>query len=327
MKAVLYHQYGSADQLHLEEIPKPVPKENEVLIKICAASINDWDWGLLHGVPFANRMMSGLFKPKKIQILGSDIAGHIEAIGKNVSHFKSGDEVFGDLSDMHGTGWGGFAEYVCATENVLLFKPATMSYKQAAALPQTGALAIQGLDQGKIKSGDRVLINGASGGVGTLAIQIAKSYDTEVTAVCSGAKLELVRSLGADHVIDYQQQDFTKNGQHYNLILDVKGFHSIFDYRRALAPNGRYVMLGGASSRTFQVLLLGPLLTRLGNKKMGLLFLKPNKGLDSLVALFQAGKLKPVIDQHFPLSQATEAMRYYESWKAKGKVILTMEEA
>jgi NADPH:quinone reductase-like Zn-dependent oxidoreductase len=229
MKALTFHKYGSHEALNLEEVEKPTPKDNEVLVKVKAASINSWDWELLQGKPFVNRMMFGLLKPKKINILGCDIAGRIEAVGKKVKQFKLGDEVFGDLS---AGGWGGYAEYVCSRENELTLKPVSMTFEQAAAVPQAGLLALQGLRKGQlqlnktnqeqINPAQKVLINGASGGSGTFAVQIAKSFGAEVTGVCSTKKMDFVRSLGADHVIDYAREDFTKNGQQYDLILDAQ---------------------------------------------------------------------------------------------------------
>ncbi len=322
MKAIVYEQYGSPDFLELKEVEKPTPNENEVLIKVHAASINSWDWELLQGIPFVNRLMAGLLKPTRIQILGCDIAGRIEAVGKNVTQFQPGDEVFGDLSRC---GWGGFAEYVCARDNAIVLKPSGMTFEQAAALPQASLLALQGLrDKGLIHSGQKILINGSSGGVGTFALQIAKLYDTDITGVCSTQKLEMVRSMGADHVIDYTQDDFTQNGKRYDLILDIKGAHSIFDYQRALTPNGIYVMVGGSTTLVNQLLFLGPWISLFGNKKMGLLLHKANKGLAFMTELFETGKVIPVIDRCYPLSETAEAMRYFGEGNAKGKVIISI---
>ena len=231
MKAIVYTKYGGPEVLQIKEVEKPLPKDDEVLIKVHAVSINDWDLGLLHG-DFINRMLNGLRKPKRT-ILGSDIAGRIEAIGKNISKFKIGDEVYGDLSGR----WGGFAEYVCAPEKALALKPAAMSFEEAASIPQAAMLAVQGLiDKGKIHAGQKLLINGAGGGVGTFGVQIAKLYGIEITGVDSTVKLDMLRSMGFDHVIDYTKEDFTKNGQRYDLILDAKTNRSMFDYARALSP-------------------------------------------------------------------------------------------
>jgi NADPH:quinone reductase-like Zn-dependent oxidoreductase len=323
MKAIVYTKYGPPEVLKLEEVAKPTPKDNELLIKIHAASINSWDWDLLRGTPFMNRLMFGVLKPKT-KILGCDIAGRVEAVGRNVKQFQPGDEVFGDIS---GCGWGGFAEYVCASENALALKSAGMTFEQAAAVPQAGLLALQGLrDKGQIQPGQKVLINGAGGGAGTFAVQIAKSYGAEVTGVDSTGKLDMLRSIGADHVIDYTQEDFTKNGQRYDLILDVAAYRSIFDYKRVLSPKGIYVMLGGGSwARVYQAIFLGPLLSITGSKKMGILMLKPNKDLAFMKELVAAGKVVPVIDKRYPLSKVPEALRYFGKGEAKGKVVITVE--
>jgi NADPH:quinone reductase-like Zn-dependent oxidoreductase len=292
------------------------------LIKVHAASVNSWDWELLRGTPFVNRLVFGLLKPK-IKILGADMAGRVEAVGKNVTQFQPGDEVFGDIS---GCGWGGFAEYVCARENALALKSASMTFEEAAAVPQAAVLALQGLrDKGHIQPGQNVLINGAGGGAGTFAVQIAKSFGAEVTGVDSRRKLDMVRSIGADQVIDYTQEDFTKNGQCYDLILDVMGYHSIFDYKRTLSPRGIYVMVGGSMALMFQVLFLGPWISLTGSKKMGILMHKPNKDLAFLKELFEAGKVVPVIDRRYPLSEVAEALRYFGEGHAKGKVVITVE--
>ena len=323
MKAIVYHKYGLPDVLKLEEVAKPIPRDNEVLIKVHAASVNDWDWGLLRGVPFVNRLMAGFPKPKKIKILGCDIAGRVEAVGKNVKQFQPGDEVFGDISKC---GFGGFAEYVCALENVLTLKPSSMTFEQASALPQAGVLALTGLrDKGHLQSGQKVLINGASGGTGSFAVQIAKLFGAEVTGVCRTSKLEFVRSIGADHVIDFTQEDFTKNGQRYDLILDLMGFHSIFDYKSALSPKGIYVMVGGSSALVNQVLFLGSWISMFGSKKMGLLLLKQNKDLAFLIELFETDKVVPIIDKRYPLSEVAEALRYFGEGHKKGKVVITLE--
>lgn len=323
MKAIVFTKYGSPDFFELKEIEKPKPKDNEVLVKVFAASINSWDWEILMGKPFVNRLMAGILKPKRIKILGCDIAGRVEAVGKKVKHFLPGDEVFGDLSRC---GWGGFAENVCARENALALKPTSMTFEQASAVPQAGLLALQGLrDKGRIQSGQEVLINGASGGVGTFGVQMAKSFGAEVTGVCSTGKMDMVRSLGADHVIDYKQVDFTKNGQHYDLILDVRGYHSIFDYKRALGPKGIYVMVGGASALANQVMFLGPWISMTESKKMSLLLHKANKGLDVLIELHESGKVVPVIDRNYPLSEVAEAMRYFGEGYVQGKVVIMVE--
>ena len=327
MKAIELTNYGSPDYFELKQVVKPTPKNNEVLVKVHAVSVNSWDWEILIGKPFVNRFMVGLLKPTRIKILGCDIAGRIEAIGENVKQFHVGDEVFGDISHC---GWGGFAEYVCVRENAnaLALKPPSLTFEQAAAIPQAAVLALQGLRKGKIDRAQKVLINGASGGVGSFAVPMAKSYETEVTGVCSTPKMDFVRSLGADHVIDYKQVDFTQKGEHYDLILDIKGYHSIFDYKRALSPNGIYVMVGGSSSLVNQLFLLGPWISMFGSRKMGLLLHKPNANdLDYVKTLFEAGKITAVIDKRYPLSEVAEAIRYFGEGHAKGKVVITIEQS
>lgn len=321
MKAIVFTKYGTPDVLELKEVDKPIPKADEVLIKVHAASINDWDWGLLQGIPFMNRLLFGLLKPRK-KILGSDIAGRIEAVGKNVEQFQPGDEVFGDLSGD----WGGFAEYVCARENALALKPASMTFDEAAAIPQAAMLAIQGLrDKGQIQPGQKLLINGAGGGVGTFAVQIAKLYGVEVTGVDNSGKLDMLRSMGFDHVIDYTQEDFTKNGQCYDLILDVKTNRSIFNYTRALNPNGIYVTVGGSMARLFQALFLGPWISMISKKYIRIVGLKQNKDLAYMNELFEAGKVKPVIDGPYKLSEVPEAIQYFGEGNHKGKVVITLK--
>jgi NADPH:quinone reductase-like Zn-dependent oxidoreductase len=325
MKAIVCTKYGPPDVLQLKEVEKPTPRDNEVLVKVHAASLNSWDCDLVKGKPFVNRLMTGLLKPK-INIFGADIAGRIEAVGENVKQFKPGDEVFGDLSPC---GWGGFAEYVCARENVLALKPASMTFEEAAAVPQAGLLALQGLrDKVQIQPGQKVLINGAGGSAGTFAVQIAKLFGAEVTGVDSTSKLDMLRSIGADQVIDYTQEDFTKNGQVYDLILDVVTYRSIFDYKRALSPKGNYVMLGGGSwARVVQTMFLGPLISMTGSKKMHVLMYKPNKkeDVDFMKELLEAGKVKPVIDRRYPLSEVAEAFRYLGEGRFRGKVVITVE--
>lgn len=319
MKAIVYRKYGGPEVLDIEEIDKPTPKDNEVLVKVYAASINDWDWGLLHG-DFINRLLNGFLKPKR-KVLGSDIAGRIEAIGKNVSLFKPGDEVYGDLSGQ----WGGFAEYVCAPEKALALKPAQMSFEQAAAIPQAAMLAVQGLiDKGKIRSGQKILINGAGGGVGSFGIQIARLYDVEVTGVDNAGKLDMMRSMGFDHVIDYRKEDFTKNGKRYDLILDVKTNRSIFSYARALSRHGVYVTVGGSLLRLLQALVLGPLISMINKKHIRIVALKTNKDLLYMNGLFEAGKVKPVIDGPYQPEEIAEAFRIFGKGEHKGKMVITM---
>src|SRR5437588_5417444 len=264
MRAIVYHTYGSPDVLKLEEVQKPVPQDDEVLVKVHATSVNAGDWHLLRAKPFLMRLMGyGLLKPKN-SILGSDIAGRVEAVGRNVTQFQQDDEVFGNIR-------GGFAEYVCAREDALVLQPANLSFEEAAAVPMAAVTALQGLrDKGQIQPGQKVLIHGASGGVVTFAVQIAKSFGAEVTGVCSTRNLDMARSIGADQVIDYTQEDFTQNGQRYDLILAANGYHPISDYKRALRPKGTYVMTGGPMAAMFQAMLLGPWLSRNGSQKMGM---------------------------------------------------------
>jgi NADPH:quinone reductase-like Zn-dependent oxidoreductase len=319
MKAIVYYKYGSPDVLKLEDIQKPIPGDDEVLIKVHAVSINSWDWDMLTGRPFEYRFFSGFLKPKSILMHGCDIAGKIEAVGKNVKHLHVGDDVFGDLSEG---GWGAFAEYTCVCENELTLKPQNMSFEEAACLSHGGNLAVQGLiDFGKIKSEQTVLINGGGGSTGTLAIQIAKLFDVEVTAVDRTEKLDLMRTLGADHLIDYTKEDFTQNGRTYNLIFDVKTTRSIFDYKRALCPGGRYVTVGGKTSRILQLLLFKKLA---GKYKMHMVGYKANKDLKYLVELFEAGKLKPFIDKCFPLEKTADAFRYFGEGCFNGKIVVTL---
>jgi NADPH:quinone reductase-like Zn-dependent oxidoreductase len=323
MKAIVYTEYGPPDVLNLEEVQKPVPKDDEVLVKVHAASANAADWHIMRADPFLVRVMGfGLLKPKK-GLLGADIAGRVEAVGRDVTQFQPGDEVFGDLS---GSGFGGFAEYVCATEDALASKPANVSFEEAAAVPLAAVTALQGLRyNGQIQPGQKVLINGASGGVGTFAVQIAKTFGAEVTGVCSTTKLDMVRSLGADHVIDYTREDFTRNGQQYDRILAANGFHPISDYKRALSPEGTYVMTGGTGAQMLQAMTLGPIMSMRGSKKLGYLSMKQNKeDLVSVKELLESGEITPVIDRTYPLNEIPEAIRYLEEGHAKGKVVITV---
>lgn len=322
MKAVVFTKYGSPNVLELKEVEKPIPGEGEVLIRIHAVSVNDWDVGALAGTDFVNRLIFGLLKPKKKkQILGSDIAGRIEAVGRNVRQLRPGDEVFGDLSGE----WGGFAEYVCAPETALVLKPPSMTFEQAAAIPQAAMLALQGLrDVGRIQPGQTLLINGAGGGVGTFAIQIARQYGAEITAVDSAPKLDMLRSMGARRVIDYAREDFTRSAQRYDLILDVKTSRSIFDCARALSPNGVYVTVGGSMPRLFQGLLWWPWIAMTSSKRIRILALKPNQGLAYINELFESGSVVPVIDRSYKLSEVPEAFRHFGEGQHKGKVVITV---
>jgi len=318
MKAIVYYKYGSPDVLELKEMEKPHPGDNEVLVKVHAASANPADWHLMRAEPFLARLENGLLKPKTTR-LGADLAGRVDAVGKNVTQFQVGDDVFGSLPVR---GLGSFAEYICADENALAVKPAILTFEQAAAVPLAAFTALQGLrDKGQIRSGQKVLVNGASGGVGTFAVQIAKSYGTDVTGVCSKRNLELVRSLGADHVIDYTREDFTRNGQRYDLIFDAVGNRSVSDLRRALSPDGICSVAGFTSlPLLFQVMLRG-------GKKVGLMeTAKANKkDLFILKELLETGKVMPVIDRTYALNETAEAIRYLETGRARGKVIITVK--
>ena len=326
MKAIVYHTYGSPDVLKLQEVQKPVPQDDEVLVKVRAASVNAAELHLLRGKPFLMRLVGfGLLKPKHTR-LGAAMAGRVEAVGRNVTQFQPGDEIFGDLTK---SGWGAFAEYVCASEDALALKPANVTFEEAAAVPLAAITALQGLRaKGQIQPGQTVLIHGAGGGVGTFAVQLAKAFGARVTAVCSTRNVDTVRSLGADHVIDYTHEDFTKNGQQYDFIFAVNGYHSIFDYKRALNPTGVYVMIGGSNAHLFQALLLGPLVSMTGGQKMGSMGVaKPNqKDLVFMKELLEAGKVVPVIDRRYPLREVPEALRYLEQGHAQGKVVITVDQ-
>ena len=319
MKAAIYSRYGPPDVVQITDVEKPVPKDNEVLIRVRAASVNPLDWHFISGTPYVIRIAAGLRKPK-VTRLGVDVAGQVEAVGRNVTQFKPGDQVFGVCR-------GAFAEYVCATEDKLALKPANSSFEAAAAVPVAAISALQGLrDKGRIHPGHKVLVDGASGGVGTFAVQIAKSFGAEVTAVCSTRKVDTARSLGADHVIDYTREDFTQSGQRYDLILGANAHHSIFEYRRALSQHGTYVMVGGGGAQMLQAILLGSLLSLFGSKRMCFVSAKVSQeDLVLLKDLLGAGKLVPIIDRRYPLSGLAEAVRYLEEGHAQGKVVLAVE--
>src|SRR5438477_4638926 len=315
MRAIVYHTYGSPDVLKLEEVQKPVPQDDEVLVHVHATSVNAGDCFLLRGK--ARLMGYGLLKPKHT-ILGSDIAGRVEAVGSNVTQFQPGDEVFANTVKY---GFGGFAEYVSVPEHSVVLKPTTLSFEEAAAVPQAALTALQSLrDKGHIQKGQKVLIHGASGGVGTFAVQLAKAFGADVTAVCSTRNVDIVRSIGADHVIDYTQEDFTKNEQRYDLILAVNGYHSISAYKRALHPEGVYVMTGGSNAQLFQAMFMGAIVSWTGRQKMGNSAHKPNqKDLMFMKELLEASKVKPVIDRRFPLRDVADAIRYLDAGHAQGK--------
>jgi NADPH:quinone reductase-like Zn-dependent oxidoreductase len=321
MKAILFAKYGSPDVLQLTEVERPTPKADQVLVKVQAASANPLDWHRMRGAPFIARMSEGFLKPTDPK-LGVDIAGQVEAVGSTVTEFQPGDEVFG-------IGAGSFAEYACAGEAKLALKPANLSFEAAAAVPVAAFTALQGLrDRGQVHAGQTVLINGAAGGVGTFAVQIAKSFGAEVTGVCSTRNLELVRSIGADHVIDYTQNDFTRDGQQYDLIYDAVGNRSVLDYRRALSPQGICVVAGFTSlPRLFEHMVLGPWMSKRNSKQVGLqgMATTPKDDLVAIKELLEAGTVVPVIDKCYPLSAAAEAIRYLEHGHARGKVVITAE--
>ena len=316
MKAIIYTKFGSTDVLQLKEVEKPIPKDHEILIKVQAASVNAYDWRHLKPDPFLMRFMgAGIFKPKH-KILGADMAGLVEAVGTNVKQFQPGDEVFGE------GGYGGYAEYACVKENRFVLKPTSASFEEAAAAPMAALTALQGLrDKGQIKPKQEVLINGASGGVGTFAVQIAKSFDTEVTAVCSTSKIDLVRSIGADKVLDYTQEDVTKSEQKYDLIFDIAAYRSIADYKHILNPDGKYVLAGGAMGRILQLMFM----SITGTKNMHMMVASVNqKDLLFIKDLLEKGKVKSIIDKRYPLKQTSDALSYVQEGHARGKVVITL---
>ncbi|HEX5156167.1 MAG TPA: NAD(P)-dependent alcohol dehydrogenase [Ktedonobacterales bacterium] len=327
MKAIVRTRYGSPDVLELQEVEKPVPKDGEVLVQVHAASVNTLDWHIMRGQPFLLRAGDGLRKPKDPR-LGVDLAGRVEGVGANVTRFQVGDKVFG-------IGRGAFAEFACAAENRLALKPTDLSYEAAAAVPIAAVTALQGLrDKGHIRPGEKVLIQGASGGVGTFAVQIAKAFGAEVTAVCSTRNVDQAGALGADHVIDYTQEDFTrkrgKQRQRYDLIVAVSGYHPISAYRRTLRATGRYVLVGASShlfQALFQALLLGPVISGMGSKKVGGLLANTSQhqqDLAFLKELLESGKVRPVIERRYALSETNEAIRYLEKGHARGKIVITV---
>ncbi|HVM71069.1 MAG TPA: NAD(P)-dependent alcohol dehydrogenase [Anaerolineales bacterium] len=323
MKAIIYDKYGSADMIQVTDIPKPDPGEDEILVKVMAASLNAYDWHFLSADIFLIRLMGGgLLRPKNTR-LGADLAGRVESVGKNIHQFKPGDEVYGEIGAW---GNGAFAEFVAAPERAFALKPANLSFEQSAAVPMAAITALQALrDTARVQPGQKVLINGASGGVGTFAVQIAKYYGAEVTAVCSTGKMEMVRSLGADHIIDYTKEDFTKSGQKYDLILAVNGYHPISAYKRALMPEGMYAMAGGSMRQIFECALLGQRLSESGGRRMKTVSAKIKQAdLIFLKELLEAGSIVPIIDRTYPLSEAKEAMRYLGTGHARGKIVLTM---
>ncbi|WP_260870881.1 NAD(P)-dependent alcohol dehydrogenase [Paenibacillus xylanexedens] len=322
MNALVYDTYGTPEVLRLEKVAIPVPKDHEVLIEVHATSVNSWDWDLLRGKPFVTRI--GAVRKPRYRILGADVAGRVIAVGAAATRFKPGDEVFGDLS---GCNWGGFAEYVCATESALTSKPAGINYAQAAAIPQAAVLALQGLrDRGDLQKGQRVLINGAGGGVGTFAIQYAKLLGAEVTGVDSADKLSMLIAVGADHVLDYRKVDFTARGVQYDLILDVIGKHSAFALKRALVSGGIYVMVGGPMRRIILNLLWAPIIARLEHKQIKLLVHKPNhEDQEVWKELVESGQVLPIVDREYLLSEGAQAIQDLGEGRVKGKVIVSIK--
>lgn len=318
MWAIARSKYGSTEVLRLQHVHKPALTDNGVLVRVYATSVNAGDGHLMRGTPFFMRLVWGLLKPT-VTILGFDVAGRVEAVGKTVTQFRPGDAVFGDVS---GCGFGAFAEYVCASETALALKPANLSFEEAAAVPGAALTALQGLrDVGQLKAGQTVLITGASGGVGSFAVQLAKAFGAEVTAVCSTQKMDMVRSLGADHIIDYTQTEVTQTGRHYDVIFDAAAYRSVFDYLPSLTPQGTYVMVGGSTARLFQVMLLGPLISRMSGFKVTCLMSQPNPAdLTTLKDLLETGAIAPFISQHYDLSEVPAAIRLLEQRKVLGKV-------
>ncbi|MBI3167864.1 MAG: NAD(P)-dependent alcohol dehydrogenase [Chloroflexi bacterium] len=322
MKAIVAERYGTPDVLQFKDVEKPAPKDNEVLVKVAAASLNMYDWHLLTADIFLVRLNRGLFKPKN-KILGADVAGWVEAVGKNVTQFRVGDEVFGDLA---ASGDSSFAEYVAVPEKALAHKPINLTFEEAAALPMAAVTALQGLrDYGKIQAGQKVLVQGASGGVGSFAVQIARAFGTEVTAVCSTRNVEQSRSLGADHVIDYTKENFTKNGKRYDLIFAANGYRPLEDYKHALTSRGVYVMAGGSGKQMFEALLRGSFASEKDGRKVRVCTAQPKQeDLVFMKGLVESGKVKPVIDKCYPLNETAHALRYLGEGHARGKVILTV---
>jgi len=327
MKAIVCTRYGSPDVLTLQDIAPPVPKDHEVLVSVHSASLNAADWHIMRGSPYFMRFTFGFSKPK-YPVLGSDVSGYVEAVGENVTRFKKGDEVFGNLFEdgRSDTGMGAFAEFACASEDAFALKPSNITFEEAAAIPLAATTALQALNKGEIEAGKKVLINGASGGVGSFAIQIAKAFDAEVTAVCSTSKTDMVRSLGADHVIDYTKENFTQSGKRYDLIIAANGYHPIGHYKRVLTGSGRYVSVGGSLSQMVQGLALAPFLSSKRGKRLGFLSAKNDQDdLLTLKNLAATGKLKPVIDGVYSLAEIPEAMRYLEEGHVRGKLVVRVE--
>jgi NADPH:quinone reductase-like Zn-dependent oxidoreductase len=323
MKAIVQTVYGAPSVLQLAEVNLPIVPDDGVLVRVQASSVNAGDWHLMRGDSLIVRLMFGGLRKPKIKTLGMDVAGIVEAVGRSVTQFKPGDAVFGDMSE---SGFGTFAEYVCAPEAVLVHKPANISFEVAATVPVAGVSALQALrDYGQIQPGQKVLINGASGGVGSFAVQIAKAYGAEVTAVCSKAKIDRVKSIGADHIIDYTQTDITQTGQQFDLILDAAAYRSVFDYLPSLTKHGTYVLIGGSIARIFQTMFLGSWLTKTRSQNVKLLMAKPNqKDLITLKEMLETGKITPMLDRTYPLSEVPTAIHQLEQRQVTGKIAIVI---
>jgi NADPH:quinone reductase-like Zn-dependent oxidoreductase len=323
MKAAVYSRYGPPDVVQIQEVQKPVPRDNEVLVKVRAASVNPLDWHFMRGTPYILRIKAGLRKPKDNR-LGVDVAGQVEAVGRNVTQFRSGDEVFGSCR-------GAFAEYACTPESALVLKPGNVTFEQAASVPVAAFTALQGLrNRGQIQPGQKVLINGAAGGVGTFAVQIAKSFGTDVTGVCSARNVDMVRSIGADHIVDYAQEDFTKSEQRYDLFFDCVGNHSLSACRGVLTSKGIYIAVGGPSGRwmigPLTRAITAPVLSRFVSQKLVMVLAKPNKkDLTVVRDLMEAGRARSVIDKRYRSSEVPDAIRYLEEGHARGKIVITLD--
>lgn len=322
MKAIVCDKYGTPKDLKLKEIDTPVPKANEVLVKILATAINDYDWSSVRGKPYVYRLLFGLRKPKQ-PIPGMELSGTIEAVGSQTKSFKIGDGVYGDVSDF---GFGTFAEYICINEKALVKKPSSMSFLDATALPHAALLASQSLiNIGNIHENQRILINGAGGGVGTLGLQIAKQFNAEVTGVDTGEKLAMMKNLGFEHVIDYKKVDFTTNGMEYDLILDAKTNRSPFNYLKSLSSNGKYITVGGRLRRLLQIVLLKKLISKIYKKEVQVLSLKANEGLEYINDLYEAGNIKPIIDGPYSLADIPNKIQYFGDGKHQGKIVIAVQ--
>lgn len=321
MKAIFCSQYTSPEKLEIKEIPNPIPGKLEVLVKIHATAINDYDWGMVRGKPYLYRLIFGLRKPKH-PIPGMELSGVVEDTGDGVTAFKKGDAVFGDLSEF---GFGSFAEYIAINEKALMLKPEAMSHEEATAIPHAALLAYHGLvKKGGIQKGQKILINGAGGGVGTFALQIAKQYDAEVTGVDTGEKLNNMKAIGYDHIIDYKKENFTKRGERYDLILDAKTSQSTWAYLKALEPKGKYISVGGTNGKLMQLAITKGLISGLTKKKCQILALQPNEGLDIINQLYAEGKIKPVIDGPYAFQEIPRLIQYFGEGKHTGKVVIRL---